>query len=213
MFTEEYQQFLERLAKGITGLFGENCEVTVHDLSKGYENTIVAIENGHVTGRHLGDGASEKVLEALKNGEFSVQDQYSYLARTKEGRVVKSSSIYIRNPEGKITGLFGINYDITDLVMAQRAIDATISHIKPDDEKEIGTITTNVVDLLDQLITEADEFVGKPIAHMTKDDKTKAIQYLNGKGAFLVKKAGDKITKHYDISKYTLYNYLDADVD
>ena len=43
---------LKRVAKGIAATFGSNCEVVIHDVSgKGSDNTIVAIENGHVTGR------------------------------------------------------------------------------------------------------------------------------------------------------------------
>ncbi len=205
------QEFLSRLAKGVSALFGENCEVTVHDLTSGYENTIVVIENGHVTGRHIGDGASELVLKAIAEDPENVEDQYCYPARTKEGRIVKSSSVYVRDDDGKLVGLFGINYDITDLIMAQRAIASAVSIDKPQDEKNIGAITTNVTDLLEQLIEEADTFVAKPVAMMTKEDKTRAIQYLSDKGAFLIKKAGDKVSKHYDISKYTLYNYMDAD--
>ena len=211
MSIQEQKDLLERLAKGVSGLFGLNCEVTVHDLSRGYENTIMAIENGHVTRRHIGDGASEMVLQALKDEGHSIQDNYSYLVRTKEGRIVKSASVYIRDGSGKVVGLFGINYDITDLVMAQRALDATISVQEPESDKKIGAITSNVTDLLEQLIKEADDFVAKPLAMMTKNDKIQAIQYLNDRGAFLIKKAGDRITKHYDISKYTLYNYMDAE--
>lgn len=211
MTVQEQKPFLERLAKGVSTLFGPNCEVTVHDLTKGYENTIIAIENGQVTGRHIGDGASEMVLQALKDNGGKVEDEYSYLARTKEGRIVKSTSVYIRDENNKVIGLFGINYDITDLMMAQHSLDTIISVAKEGDERDIGTITTNVNDLLDQLIEEADNFIGKPVPMMTKEDKTRAIQYLNDKGAFLVKKAGDKISKHYDISKYTLYNYMDAE--
>ena len=45
-------QFLFQLARGIAGQFGPNCEVVVHDLaSNDPESSIVAIENGHVTGR------------------------------------------------------------------------------------------------------------------------------------------------------------------
>lgn len=212
-FTKEQQAFLERLAKGISTLFGNCCEVTVHDMTKGYENTIVAIENGHVTNRRIGDGASEMVLKALKEKNVSVKDDYSYLARTKEGRIVKSASIYLKDDEGKVIGLFGINYDLTDLMMAQHAIDSIIKVDEPEQtpKKEIGTITTNVSDLLDLLLQEADEFIGKPVAMMTKEDKTNAIRFLSDKGAFLIKKAGDKVSKHYDISKYTLYNYMDND--
>lgn len=211
MTIDEQKTFLERLAKGISSLFGTNCEVTVHDLTKGYESTIIAIENGHVTNRHIGDGASEVVLHALKEKTAPVEDNYCYLARTKEGRIVKSASIYLRDDKGKVIGLFGVNYDITDLMMAQHAIDAMVTVEKPEGEENMASITTNVTDLLDLLIEEADKFIGKPVAMMTKEDKTRAIQFLNDKGAFLIKKAGDKVSKHYDISKYTLYNYMDAE--
>ena len=210
MTSQTQKDFLERLAKGVASLFGQNCEVTVHDLTQGYENTIIAIENGHVTGRRIGDGSSEVVLHALKEDPAKVTDNYSYLAHTKDGRMVKSSSIYLRDDNGKINYLFGINYDITDLVMARHAVEATISTAEADNKEDIA-ITANVNDLLDQLITEADKFVGKPVAMMSKEDKTRAIQFLNDKGAFLVKKAGDKVAKHYDISKYTLYNYMSAE--
>ena len=50
-------QFLFQLAKGIASQFGPNCEVVVHDLdSNDPESSIVAIENGQVTGRKVGDG-------------------------------------------------------------------------------------------------------------------------------------------------------------
>ena len=52
-------QFLFQLAKGIASQFGPNCEVVVHDLdSNDPESSIVAIENGQVTGRKVGDGPS-----------------------------------------------------------------------------------------------------------------------------------------------------------
>ena len=67
-----------------------------------------------------------------------------------------------------------------------------------------------MADLLDDLIRQADELVGKPPALMTKDDKVRAIQFLNNAGAFLVTKSGDKVAKYFGISKYTLYSYIDA---
>ena len=45
---------------------------------------------------------------------------------------------------------------------------------------------------------------------MNKDDKVRAIQFLNKSGAFLVTKSGDKVAKYFGISKYTLYSYIDA---
>ena len=45
-------EFYTRLAHGLAVQFGSNCEVVVHDLQgKDIEHSIIAIENGHVTGR------------------------------------------------------------------------------------------------------------------------------------------------------------------
>ncbi|MFW5646904.1 MAG: helix-turn-helix domain-containing protein [Acetivibrio ethanolgignens] len=44
---------------------------------------------------------------------------------------------------------------------------------------------------------------------MTKEDKIAAIKFLNDAGAFLITKSGDKISKYFGISKYTLYSYID----
>ena len=208
MDIQQQKSFLEQLAKGIASLFGQNCEIAVHDLSQGFESSIIAIENGHVTDRRVGDGASELVLQALKPDAGNVEDHFNYLARTKNGRIIKCSSIYLRSEDGRPVGLFGINYDITDLMMASTAIGAILN---VEENGDAMSITTNVNDLLDQLIEESSKYVGKPVAMMNKEDKIRAIKFLDEKGAFLVKKAGDKVSRYYDISKYTLYNYMDAD--
>ena len=68
----------------------------------------------------------------------------------------------------------------------------------------------NVNNVLDELIDQSVALVGKPVALMNKDDKIRAIQFLNENGAFLVTKSGDKVAKYFGISKYTLYSYIDA---
>ena len=70
-------------------------------------------------------------------------------------------------------------------------------------------ISRNVSDLLDELIEQSVRVVGKPVALMNKEDKVKAIQFLNNSGAFLITKSGDKVCKFFGISKYTLYSYID----
>ncbi|MNV90131.1 hypothetical protein D3C71_1844830 [compost metagenome] len=44
---------------------------------------------------------------------------------------------------------------------------------------------------------------------MTKEDKMRMIQLLDAKGAFLIKKGGEKICTYLNISKYTLYSHLE----
>lgn len=200
---------LKQMAKGIAAQFGSNCEVVIHEISEhSAYHSIVAIENGHVTGRKVGDGPSHVVLEQIGKNSNDSQDQLCYLTRTPSGKILKSSSMYIRDDEGKICAIFCINYDISTLTMAENAIHA-LTYVEHAVHKEPERITLNVSDLLDDLIDQADKLVGKPPALMNKDDKVKAVQFLNSQGAMLITKSGDKIAQHLGISKYTLYSYLD----
>ncbi len=202
--------FYKRLASALAQQFGTNCEVAVHDLTgEDPDHTIAAIENGHVTHRKVGDGPSRIVLEALHAEDpASLSDSAGYLMKTHDGRILKSSTVYIRNEAGGIDGVLSINYDITELLMAERAIDSILNH--KNDRTVPERIPISVNDLLDDLIEQAAAQVGKPVAMMTKDDKIRAIRFLNKAGAFLVTRSGDKVSRYFGISKYTLYSYIDA---
>lgn len=201
-------EFLFRMAKCLAKQFGPNCEVVVHDLATNdLDSSIVAIENGHVSGRKVGDGPSHVVLEALQGDPALHQDHLGYLTKTKDGKILKSSTVFVRDDDGKAIGILGINYDITlDLAMA----DALKQFTTPEEEeKEPEPIARNVSDLLDELIDQSVKLVGKPVSLMTKEDKVNAIRFLNNTGAFLITKSGDKVCKFFGISKYTLYSYID----
>ncbi len=201
-------KFYLTLAKGIAQQFGPNCEVVVHDLQSGdIENSIVAIENGHVTGRKVGDGPSHVVLEALKGDRTQLKDHLSYLTRTQDGRILKSSTIYIRDDDGTAVGIFSINYDITLMLAMENSLkDFTNTEITT---REPEAIVKNVNDLLEELIDQSLKLVGKPVALMTKEDRVRAIRFLEQSGAFLITKSGDRVCKVFGISKYTLYSYIE----
>ncbi|MBR4870477.1 MAG: helix-turn-helix domain-containing protein, partial [Oscillospiraceae bacterium] len=113
----------------------------------------------------------------------------------------------IKNSKGKVTAILSINYDISALLLVDNAIKdlvGTQDKVQSEPEKIV-----NVNDLLTELIEQSVALVGKPVALMNKEDKVKAIQFLNKNGAFLVTKSGDKIAKYFGISKYTLYSYID----
>lgn len=207
--TEEQLDFYKRLAHALALQFGSGCEVVVHDLeTKDPSHSIVAIENGHVTGRKLGDGPSHVVLEALHAGDAKLEDRPAYLTKTADGKILKSSTVFIRDETGHAVGIFAINYDITIL----RAMGDTIAEVvgtEPSAPREPEPIVRSVADLLDDLIEQSVQLVGTPVALMSKEEKVRAIRYLNDTGAFLITKSGPKVCKFFGISKYTLYSYLD----
>ncbi|MBS5282229.1 MAG: helix-turn-helix domain-containing protein, partial [Butyricicoccus pullicaecorum] len=107
--------------------------------------------------------------------------------------------------------ILAINLDITGLLMFESSLKPLLSTAEAAEEKEPERIVQSVGELLDELIEQSTRLVGKPVALMTKEDKIRAIQFLNKNGAFLITKSGDKISKYYGISKYTLYSYIDAE--
>lgn len=205
-------EMLKQIADALAAQFGPNCEVVIHDLSaQNAEHPIVYIVNGHVTGRKVGDGASYVVVEQLTTNDPAPRDHLAYLTRTPDGKILKSSTLYIRNRRGAVTAIFSINYDVSGLMMIQSTIGDLLS--TQDKEQTEPERIINVNHVLDELIEQSVALVGKPVALMNKDDKVRAIRFLNESGAFLVTKSGDKVAKYFGISKYTLYSYIDANKD
>ncbi len=202
-------ELLRQVAAGIAAQFGSGCEVVVHDLSRHPDHSIVVIENGHVSGRKVGDGASHVVMEQLQSNDPEPRDHLCYLTKTPDGKILKSSTVYLRNAKGKVSAIFSINYDISKLLMVEGALRELITTGEETQQSEPEKIV-NINDLLDDLIQQSVALVGKPVALMNKDDKVRAIQFLSQNGAFLVTKSGDKIAKYFGISKYTLYSYIDT---
>ncbi|MBO4416440.1 MAG: transcriptional regulator [Lachnospiraceae bacterium] len=200
---------LKNIAHAIAVQFGSNCEVLIHDLSaEMLSSSIVYIENGHISNRKIGDGPSHIVLESLNSDPSELKDRLGYHTQTKDGRTLKSSTIYIKDDDGKPRYILSINFDITGLVMAAGSLTALTTTVQANDEAE--KITNDVNELLDDLIERSVKPFGKPVAYMTKEEKTQAIRFLNDSGAFLITKSGDKVSKYFGISKYTLYSYIDV---
>jgi len=201
--------FLKQLAHGLAIQFGSSCEIAIHDLkTKDLERSIVYIENGHVSNRQTGDGPSGIVLETLQSDPSTIHDKLSYLTKTEDGRILKSSTFYIRDDDGSISYIFSLNYDITAFTAASTAIQSLIAtkdklpDLTGDSPRQI---THNVNELLDLLIEQAVAKVGKPVAMM---NKVAVVQYLDHAGAFLITKSGDKVSSYLGISKFTLYSYM-----
>ena len=205
---DEILPFLSLLIEGMAKHFGEGCEFVVHDYSKD-TSTIVAIANGEVTGRSIGHG-NEKIGLSVMRGTEEETGNFNTISQTPDGRFLRSSSIYLRGEENELLGLFCVNFDITELIRSRNFIEQFI-HLDLNDShrKQMqSAFCDNVDDFLVGMINESIKYVGVPVAHMTRDQKMEGINYLNRRGAFRVKNAAATAAKYYDISRYTLYNYL-----
>ena len=92
-------------------------------------------------------------------------------------------------------------------MVADKTIRSLISDCEGEKEEEF--FVNDVNQLLDALLQKAMEEVGKPVSYMTREEKIGVVKYLDQKGAFLITKSGNRICQFLDISKFTLYSYLD----
>lgn len=206
-YVSDNLNLLSDIAKCIAMQFGENCEVVLHDLTLPYDKTIVAIWNGHVTGRKIGDGGTNAGLEILK-GSASPDDQYSYINATPNGRILRSSSKYFRDEYGKVNGSMCINLDITDMIKCENALRSLTSSSNASIPQTPELFVGNVDELLEIMMKEAVNMTGKSVGNLTKEEKVAIVHGLEDKGFFLIKKAAEKLADFLGLSRYSIYNYL-----
>lgn len=196
------------LVEGIASTFGKNCEVVLHDV-RNTEHSIVAIANGHVTNRVVGGHMSEYGLADLKKGCFD-SNKVNYLKKTKDGRVLKSTSMYIKDDKGELIGFLCINFDISELTIIKNILNDFINVNDDTIVAAEGSGTGDAIhDVLARIVDNTVEATGKPVAFMTKEEKVHVVQLLEGQGVFQVKGAVDYVAKVLCVSRYTIYNYLD----
>lgn len=220
----------QRLCSMLENEFGINCEVILHDLTKDYDHTVVDIRNGYITGRKIGDCGSNLGLEVLR-GTVDNGDRYNYVVHTRNGKILRSSTMFIKNEEGKVIGSLCINVDITNTLSFEEFLrqyngyalsseNQNLNlpegqagsepipgqrHSKPENE----VFANDISQVLEYLISEADKVAGKPVDELNREEKIEFVRYLDAKGAFLVTKSSNKVCEHLKISRFTLYNYLD----
>lgn len=186
--------------------FGDHCEIVLHDLMKDYNHTIIEIVNNHVTGRQVGDCGSNLGLEVLR-GTVKDGDRYSYVTYTRDGKTLRSSTIYIKDDDGLVIGALCINFDISEMLKFEGFLKKFNQYEIQEDSQEV--FVNNVTQLLDYLIQDAEKQVGKSPENMTKEDKMQFLKLLDQKGAFMITKSGEKVCRYLGISKFTFYSYLD----
>lgn len=206
-----YKQLLDMLESELS----EEYELVLHDLTGDYNHSIVDIRNGHVTGRKIGECGSNLGLEVLR-GTVENGDRYNYVTHTDDGKILRSSTMFIRDKDGSVVGSLCINKDITFAVQMEeymhRINDYRLIHME-DQEKQVSNsevFVNNVGELMDYFLQEGLKHVGKQARQMNRQEKQQFIKYLDEKGAFIIAKSSERVCEFLGISRFTLYNYLDT---
>lgn len=194
---------LKLIIAGLAKALGSNCELVLHDFSRA-DDSIIAIENNSVTGREVGDGLDELSFHLLQHNQ-NPPDLFNYKGH-RNGKTLRSSSILLRDESNKPFGALGINIDITALLATHNLLTnmTMIEELAVEESFE-----RSVREVLENYIEGAIKHVGKDPLAMDKADKIKLLKYLDQRDAFLIRYSIDRVTAFLNISRYTLYTYLD----
>jgi len=198
----------------LSKFFGEDCEVVIHDLQYP-EKSIIRIFNGHVTGRKKGDPLTDLGLKAmhdnfLKKGNKKTNKLVSYRTETKNGKPIKSAALLIKNGKKKLVGCFCLNYDLTKYIFLNKITKEFVPFIDKKDSKLIKreNFYNDVNLILENIIFQSMEKIGKPVNLMNKNDKLEIIKKVDDNGGLLIKGSIGKLAELLNCSRFTIYNYL-----
>ena len=108
-------------------------------------------------------------------------------------------------------GLLGLNYDISEVVQAQRALAAftAVGSLGGGVAPEAGEIFAgDIREVVAGMITKAVGEMGKTPAAMSREEKMEVVKRLEERGAFLVKRSAEQVADALDLSRYTIFAYL-----
>ena len=183
--------FLIRFLEGLQKFLGENSEILIHDYRKGYDHTIVYALNPAVSGRAVGGSPKGGMITQLGKDIEPMKDSIQTFSNGPKDRFYKSFTTLIPDENGKIVGSVCVNLDVSDLLNAQRALGAFVqypmTHHAPTNDID-ALATKNVDDILKYYMKQAELLVGKPMGLMNKEEKIRALDYLDQKGVFKISK-------------------------
>ena len=205
---DKYKIIVEFLAE----VLGENCEVVLHDVND-FENSIIAIENGHISGRKVNDSLTDLALNVLKDQEKLESDYLTnYTGKTYDGKELKSSTYFIKD-QGEVKGMLCINIDVSKYMEARDLLNSFIGNdqnIEEENNKQEFSekFTSSIEELIDSMIENSVGNSSIPPARMTANEKKEITNKLDDQGVFLLKNSVSKVAKKLHTSEATIYRYL-----
>jgi predicted transcriptional regulator YheO len=193
----------------IANVFGENCEVVLHDLRK-IDNSIIAIQNNHITGRTLNDTITDFALDIIHKEKHKKNNFIcNYTGKTNnEQKSVRASTFFIRDQTENLIGMLCTNVDITSLMNTRRFIDKLIIDDGIDDTKEQENFSLSINEHVSLMISETLADLGTEPLRMTMKEKKQIVKQLEQKGVFRLKGVIGEVAKALEVSEQTVYRYL-----
>lgn len=208
--------YYKKLVDFLGEVLGENAEVVLRDCRKP-NHDIIAIANGHVSGRTIGAPITDFTLSVLANEEWKEKDYVvNYEGKAAPDKRLRASTYFIRE-EGKLVGQLCINIDMTPYEQAMESIRqlSGMGLMGQDPHSDIvcsGPVENFSEDVIGDMMKKAViSVVGssepKVRERLTQQEKIEIIGELSQAGLFQLKGAVGAVAEYLCCSEASVYRY------
>ncbi|MFY9262314.1 MAG: transcriptional regulator [Actinomycetaceae bacterium] len=212
-YLKSYIPLVEFLGKAL----GPKTEVVLHDVAN-LESSVIAIANGQITRRKVGDPATDMMLRTIKDKSYRNSDYVvGYSAKIwNESQKLSSATYYIKRDD-RLIGMLCFNTDNTEMDQLIAAVERFSSAHLPKDDKPgepANPEEENIVPSLKGMAREAIEMTcaefGVTADQLEVAERIEVVRLLNSRGYFQLKGAVHELAPELGVSEPTVYRYLET---
>jgi len=202
----------------LAAMAGPHLEVVLHDVSRP-ENSVIAIANGHISGRSVGSSvlegpqndrgfAAATRIKSKDGAVHSIVEDYGTV--TADGRELRSASAVFRDASGEPFATLCLNADMSGFQAAHGWLSQMLKPMVPAVAPVLppAPAESQMDTLMQEIISEA-VGPGGCAETMKREEKIQAVGAMQRRGLFIVKGGVERAAAALGVSRFTVYNYME----
>lgn len=221
--TPQQIRFYTKLTEFLGRALGPDYEVAFHDLTDN-NRSLVAIANNHISGRDVGAPLTNVALKIIADRSYQTADYRThYRGMSIDGRILRCSTMFIKNDNNELVGLLCINFDdsryqelserILELchpdifVESNFLFDSDRVPLRPSTE-DTESFHNSIDDVAGNAVSDVLRDMGVTAERLTHEEKMTVVEKLDARGVFLLKGAVRDVARALCCSPASVYRYL-----
>ncbi len=204
------------LADFLGKTLGPEYEIVLHNID-GDNHSIAHIINGNISGRSMDDPRTDLTFKYIQDQTVSKND---YIINNKgiekNNKVIRTSSLFIKDENNKLTGMLCINFNGSKYVnLAKQILKLTnMENASIENQylnypiSKIEDISSSITDATDKVVNQSIDASNIPVERLTPEEKIEIVRQLESKGVFMLKGAVSEVAEKLLVSEATLYRYI-----